>query len=242
MRTIWSLIYGVIYVLYTVPFLKKARKLESTQLTRKEYNQKVHRIPKRFGRQFFKQSGSKMIIKGEANIPDGPYLIVGNHQSYYDIFAYLGYFKDPFGFISKIEVSKIPIVRPWMKVMDCLFLDREDRRQSVKTFKNGIQLLEGGHPIAIFPEGTRSLGREMLSFQSGSFNLARKAKVPVLPVMIDGTHKILEDNHNRIKKATVYMTICDPISVDEVEQMSLDELAEETQRRIQEALDDVKVR
>ncbi|TFB13913.1 1-acyl-sn-glycerol-3-phosphate acyltransferase [Filobacillus milosensis] len=242
MRTLWSLIYGVIYVLYTALTLRKVRKLKREDYTREEYDQMIHEVPKRFARKFFKQSGSKMIVKGEENIPEGSYLIVGNHQANYDIFAYLGYFKEPFGFISKIEVSKLPIVRPWMEVMGCLFLDRDNRRQSVKTFKKGIELLRDGHPLAIFPEGTRSLGSEMLPFKSGSFSLAKKAKVPVLPVMIEGTYKIMEENKNRIKKATVHMAICEPISVEELEEMSLEEIAEETQRRIQHAMDEIKVR
>lgn len=240
MRTIWSLVYGVIYVLYTGLVLKRLKKLNREDYSRAEYNRMVHKVPKQFARQFFKQSGSKVIIKGEENIPEAPYLIVGNHQANYDIFAYLGYFKEPFGFISKIEVSKIPIVKPWMEVMDCLFLDRKNRRESVKTFKKGIELLKDDHPLVIYPEGTRSMGSEMLPFKSGSFALAKKAKVPVLPVMIEGTYKIMEENKNRIKKATVYMTICEPISVEQVENMTLDELAEETQNRIQCALNDVK--
>lgn len=236
MRTIWSLIYGVMYVLYTIPFLKRNQSLKRNDYSREEYNRIIHKVPKQFARQFFKQSGSKMMIQGEENIPKSPYLIVGNHQSYYDIFAYLGYFKEPFGFISKVEVSKIPVVKPWMEVMDCLFLDRKNRRQSVKTFKKGIELLKDGHPLVIYPEGTRSMGREMLPFKSGSFSLAKKANVPILPVMVDGTYGILEANKNRVKKATVHMTICDPISVEQVENMTLEELANETQNRIQNAL------
>nr|WP_279401798.1 lysophospholipid acyltransferase family protein [Piscibacillus salipiscarius] len=90
----------------------------------------------------------------------------------------------------------------------------KNRRESVKTFKKGIELLKDGHPLVIYPEGTRSMGSNMLPFKSGSLALAKKAKVPVLPVMVDGTYKIMEENQNRIKKATVYMTICEPISVE----------------------------
>nr|WP_054754428.1 lysophospholipid acyltransferase family protein [Piscibacillus salipiscarius] len=135
MRTIWSLFYGVLYVLYTVPFMKRYQKLDRDNYTRAEYNQLVHRVPKQFARKFFKQSGSTMVVCGEENIPEAPYLIVGNHQANYDIFAYLGYFKEPFGFISKVEVSKIPIVKPWMEVMDCLFLDRKIAGNRLKPLK-----------------------------------------------------------------------------------------------------------
>ncbi len=240
MRTILALIYGVSYVLYSIPFLIKAKKVNRNELSRKEYNEIVHKIPKKFGRNFLKMCGCEVIVNGEEKLPETPYLIVGNHPSDIDIFVYLGYIKEPFGFVSKIEVKKIPIVRSWMKVMDCLFLDRDDRRQSVKTFRQGIQLLKEGHPIAIYPEGTRSLGREMLPFKSGSFSLAKKANVPVIPVMVDGTYDTFEKNKFYIKPTTIYLTYCDPIYPDDYENMSLNDLATETQGRIQQAIDEVK--
>lgn len=213
--------------------------LKRDSMSREQYNEKVHRIPKAFGRGFLKAAGCNVIINGEENLPKAPYLIVGNHPSDIDIFVYLGHIKQPFGFVSKIEVKKLPIIRSWMEVMDCIFLDRQDRRQSVKTFKKGIELLKEGHPIAIFPEGTRSLGREMLPFKSGSFSLAKKAKVPVVPVMLDGTYQSFEGNNKILKSTTIHLTFCKPISVEEVEEMSLEELAEVAQGRIQKALNEV---
>ncbi|MFC0014176.1 MULTISPECIES: 1-acyl-sn-glycerol-3-phosphate acyltransferase [Allobacillus] len=240
MRTLKTLIVSIYRVLRSVPTLKKIKKMDRENYSREEYNAIVHELPKKIGRRIFKSTGSKIVVNGDEKIHDSQVLFVSNHQGNFDIFALLGYLKKPFGFISKIEVKKIPIARTWMEKMDCLFLDRKDRRQSLKTFKQGIELLKDGHSLLIFPEGTRARRDELLEFKSGSLSLARKANVPVQPVMINGTYNIMEANNNRIRKGKVYLTVCDPILPEEYEHMSLDELADETKKRIQEAMDQTK--
>ncbi|PKR76925.1 1-acyl-sn-glycerol-3-phosphate acyltransferase [Halalkalibacillus sediminis] len=240
MRSLMTIFRGIPYLFYTVLTLNKVKKLDPEKVGRARYNEEVHQIPKHFARKIFRWSGSKINVHGEDKIPDQPFLIVANHQANYDIFTLLGYFPRPFGFISKIEVKKLPIVRTWMETMDCLFLDRKNRRQSLQTFKQGIELLKGGHNLMIFQEGTRSLDGKMLPFKSGSFTLAKKAGVPVVPVMIDGTYKIMEMNGNRIKPAKVNMTVCDPIFPEDYQELTLDEMASITRERIQKAMDEVK--
>ena len=75
-----------------------------------------------------------------------------------DIPVLLGYLNKPIGFVSKAEIKKFPVVPTWMELMNCVFMDRSDRRQSLKAIKDGIELLKNGHSIVIFPEGTRSKG------------------------------------------------------------------------------------
>ncbi|WP_017186939.1 lysophospholipid acyltransferase family protein [Alkalibacillus haloalkaliphilus] len=232
MRTVWTFTYAISFLFYASRKLKQVKKT-----TTFEQQETIHQVPKYFGKQVVKRSGSEVIVTGEENIPEGSFLIVSNHQGNFDIFTLLGYFKKPFGFIAKIELSRIPVAKPWMDYMGCLFLDRNNRRQSVETFKQGIKMLEQGYNLAIFPEGTRTKSSKMGEFKSGSFSLAKKSNVPVLPVMINGTYKSMEANNNRITPGTFYLTICEPIMPEEYESMSLQELSDETQKRIQLELD-----
>ncbi len=236
MSTIRTLIVSLFVVFRSAASLKKVKQLDKEKYSTEEYQQLVQQVPKEAGRKIFKSTGSKIIVQGEEKIVDTPVLFVSNHQGNFDIFALLGFLRKPFGFISKIEVKQVPIVRTWMEVMDCLFLDRKDRRQSLKTFKRGIELLKEGHSLLIFPEGTRSKQDEMQAFKSGSLSLAKKAGVPVQPVMLRGTYRIMEANENRISKEKVYLTVCDPIMPEEYQDMSLEELSDETRTRIQEAM------
>jgi 1-acyl-sn-glycerol-3-phosphate acyltransferase len=103
-----------------------------------------------------------------------------------------------------------------MENMNCVFMDREDRRQSLQAIKDGIAKLQNGHSLVIFPEGTRSKGDKMGEFKSGSFHLALKSGVPIVPLRINGTYNILESNGNRIKPANISLEAFPPVDPAEL--------------------------
>jgi 1-acyl-sn-glycerol-3-phosphate acyltransferase len=179
-----------------------------------------------------RQTGAKVTVNGTENIPDGAVLFVSNHQSAFDIALFMALIRKPKGFVAKVESRKVPLVTPWMEYMDCLFIDRDDMRQMAQTVVDGIKVLKNGHSLVIFPEGTRSKGGPVIEFKAGSFKLATKAKVPVVPVTIDGTFKIMEANKNRIKPADVTITIHSPIETAEMTRDEQTELPEKTRQII----------
>ena len=163
-----------------------------------------------------RQTGSHVTVNGIENIPEGAVLFVSNHQSNYDIPVFMSYIRKPKGFVAKIETLKVPLLHYWMRFMDCIFIDRSDLRQQAKTVIEGIKQLQNGHSMVLFPEGTRSKGGPVGEFKAGSFKLATKAKVPIVPVTLDGTYKIMEANGWRIKPANVTVTIHPPINTAEL--------------------------
>ncbi|WP_261176916.1 1-acyl-sn-glycerol-3-phosphate acyltransferase [Anaerobacillus sp. CMMVII] len=158
--------------------------------------------------------------------------MVSNHQGNFDIPILLGFLERPIGFISKVEVKKLPIVRDWMVYMNCVFLDRQDRRQAIKAINQGAENIKKGTSIVIFPEGTRSKGMEMNPFKSGSFKLAQKAEATIVPIAINGSYRIMEKNGNRIKPAKVTVTILPNIQPEVYQQKDLKELALEVHELI----------
>ncbi|MDR4369479.1 1-acyl-sn-glycerol-3-phosphate acyltransferase, partial [Bacillus cereus] len=88
----------------------------------------------------------------------------------------------PFGFVANAVIKKFSVVPTWMDLMNCVFMDLSDRRQSLKAIKDGIELLKTGNSIVLFPAGTRSKGGEVGEFKAGSFHLAVKSGVAILPV------------------------------------------------------------
>ena len=155
-----------------------------------------------------KRSGANVTVHGLENIPDDrAVLFVSNHQSNFDIALFMSYINKPKGYISKAEMNKVPLIRTWMKYIHCVFMDRSNIKQSAKAIVQGVQNLRAGHSMVIFPEGTRSKGDKMLEFKAGSFKLATKAKVPIVPVTISGTYKLMEANNNMIKPANVELYI-----------------------------------
>lgn len=237
MRTLWTYLFAIIYALYSIFPLQKVKKASKQSLLEKEeYRDLPYAFPGKWARKTMEKTGSKVEVHGQEKFPEGPVLVVSNHQGNFDILAILGYLGKPVGFISKIEVKKLPLAPTWMEYMHCVFLDRKDKRQSVQAFRTGINYLKDGYSLVIFPEGTRSKGNVTNSFKSGSFRLATKANVPVVPVALNGTYKIMEENNNWIKPAHINIHICDPIMPEDYKDLSLDQLAELTQSKIVEAL------
>lgn len=157
--------------------------------------------------------GAKVIAIGEDRIPtDTAVLYVGNHRSYYDII--LTYLRVPrlTGYVAKKEIEKVPILKNWMRNLHCLFLDRKDIRQGLKTILEAVELVKSGISVTIFPEGTRSREPDvMLPFHAGSFKIADKGDVPIVPICIVNSSALWEDQFPRMKKATVIIEYCEPI-------------------------------
>ncbi|MBC7960467.1 MAG: 1-acyl-sn-glycerol-3-phosphate acyltransferase, partial [Vallitaleaceae bacterium] len=110
----------------------------------------------------------------------------------------------------------------WMRAQKTLFIDRDNLREGLKVIKEGIELLKNGHSIVIFPEGTRSKTAELLPFKKGSFKLATKSGVPVIPFAIKGTDDVFENNKFNLKPKTIYFTVGEPIVLSEIEDTNKD--------------------
>ncbi len=164
-------------------------------------------------------AGTKVIVKGEENIPkDTAVMYVGNHRSYFDIILTYIRVPRPTGYISKKEMNNIPLLGIWMRHLHCLFLDRKDIKQGLKTILEAIEKAKSGISICVFPEGTRNkTGEEMLPFHEGSFKIAEKAGVPIVPMTLVNTSAIFEDQFPRIKKTTVIIEYGEPVYLNKME-------------------------
>ena len=152
---------------------------------------------------------------------------MSNHQSNFDIPLFLVYVEKHKGFVAKTELKKIPILRTWMEHINCVFMDRNDLRQSVKTIIEGIKVIKEGHSLVIFPEGTRSKGGPMGEFKAGSFKLATKPKAPIVPVTIKNSSKIMEQNGNKIKPADVEIYIHPMVETVNLSKQEVDALPDQ---------------
>lgn len=165
-------------------------------------------------------SGVKITVKGKENIPaDQAVLYVGNHRSYFDILV--GYVTVPglTGFVAKKEMEKIPLLSTWMKLVNCLFLDRENLKEGLKTILAGIDQVKHGVSVWIFPEGTRNEEENllnMLPFKEGSLKIAEKSGCPVVPVAITGTAEIFEQHFPKIRPSHVTMEFGKPYLTKEL--------------------------
>ena len=235
MRSIIIILYLVIFFTVSLPFLifNYLILFINKQLAYKYCNI----VAKVWAKVLLFLAGTKITVNGLDNIPNAPVLFVSNHRSWFDIPAIYSYLPHPTGFVAKKEIRKVPILSQWMKCIDCLFIDRENIREGLKTILLGIDLLKNGHSLVIFPEGTRSKQDDMLPFKQGSLKLAERANVPIIPISIKNSDNILEKNGLNVKSARVVLTFGDPIYLNELDSQDKKASALYVQQIIQNMLD-----
>ena len=162
-------------------------------------------------------SGVKLTVIGEELVPtDEPILYIGNHRSYFDIV--ISYARCPrlTGYIANDSMLKIPLLSTWMKRLNCLFINREDIKESLKTILAGIENVKNGISMCIYPEGTRGKGADeldMLPFKEGSLKIAEKTGCKIVPMAMTGSADIFEKHMPYIRKSHVILEYGAPIDV-----------------------------
>jgi 1-acyl-sn-glycerol-3-phosphate acyltransferase len=201
-----------------------------------EYDNTLYRVVNRWANHILKVIGVNVRIKGIENLPKGNCLIVSNHQSDVDPLILIAKLNKQMGFIAKKEMLKLYVVGTWMKAINCVFIDREDIRESLKAINKGIDNLEKGYSMVIFPEGTRSRSNKLGEFKKGSMKMATKASVPLVPIVLDNVFKAFEEGNGKFRATDVNMSILEPINVSELSKEEKANLAEMVRERIQKEL------
>lgn len=209
-RTIIAVILFFAYLLFLAPLLLWTRYLDRKGRIA-DRDRIVTREVGKWARFVIRLAGGTVMVHGLENVPrNTPVVFIGNHQSYLDIPILLGFIDVKKAFIAKIELLSIPGLAGWMRLMQCTFLDRKDMRQSVQAIQEAVQTVRDGHPLVIFPEGTRSRGNTVGEFKAGSFKLALQAGVPIVPFTLDGSWRLFEEK-GKIQNSHVRLTIHPPI-------------------------------
>ena len=164
-------------------------------------------------------SGCHVTVIGEENIPKEAALFIGNHRSYFDIVLTYARCPDLTSYIAKIEIAKVPLLSTWMRFLHCLFLDRQDIKQGLKTILSAIDLIKNGISVFIFPEGTRCTDAEqtkLLPFHEGSFKVATKTDCLIVPVALTNTSKVFEDHIPFIRRTDIVLEYGQPFRPSEL--------------------------
>ncbi|MGK7378175.1 lysophospholipid acyltransferase family protein [Planococcus sp. 1R117A] len=226
----FSFLFG--YLPMAAVNLKKFQAQKET-LSKQEYDALIHTEPQKWAKGILKRTKSRIETSGLENLPEGPALLVANHEGNFDIPVLLSEIPKPFGFISKKEVKKFPVIPVYMEDMNCVFLDRTDRRSAYKSITDTAQKLKDGHSILIFPEGTRSKGEGISDFKTGFVRIAKDAGVPIVPIAIHGTSDIMEKNNNKIRPGHVTIRVLEPILAETVEKTEAKQLIELVRKTVE---------
>jgi 1-acyl-sn-glycerol-3-phosphate acyltransferase len=164
-------------------------------------------------------------------LPKGPYLIVSNHTSYFDIFVMYSILPTHrFLFMGKSEILGYPLMKTFFKRLN-IPVYRNDRMKAAKSFIQAKNAVKEGWSIVIFPEGgipDENLP-EMIPFKDGAFKLSKHAQIPIVPItfldhyhMFSDPDQVLGYAHPGVSR--IYMH--DAISIEQQNAMSESELSE----------------
>ncbi len=140
-----------------------------------------------------------------------PRVIVTNHSSAADIPTLISALPIDFRRIAKREVLSLPFLGKAMEVRGNIAVATDDRSGGAKAMKKSITYINRGKSILIFPEGTRSKGKKIGQFKQGAFLIAKKAKIPLLPVVIWGTDVMMPKGEGVVASAGVCVKVLESI-------------------------------
>lgn len=163
--------------------------------------------------------GTKTTVIGYDRIPKNEaVLFIGNHRSYFDIVIAYSVMPGLTGFVSKKEIDRVPILRTWMKLLYCPFLDRKNIKEGLKTILQGIEYIKAGISIVIFPEGTRNtMEHGMISFKEGSLKIAEKSGCKIIPMVQNNTAGCFEKQFPKVRSAHTVLEFGEPIDLKALE-------------------------
>ncbi|ABL84187.1 MULTISPECIES: lysophospholipid acyltransferase family protein [unclassified Nocardioides] len=146
----------------------------------------------------FRLLGQRIVLSGTEHVPrSGGVLLACNHIGYVD-FVYGGLAANPSGrlvrFMAKREIFDHPVGGPVMRSMHHIEVDRGE---GLASFHTAVEYLRGGEAVGIFPEATISRAMELKEFKTGAVRIAAAAGVPLLPVVLWGTQRMLTKDHPR---------------------------------------------
>jgi 1-acyl-sn-glycerol-3-phosphate acyltransferase len=120
-----------------------------------------------------------------------PHILTANHASYLDGVLLFAYLPQPHSFAIKIEIAAFAPLRFFLTRIGMRFVDRVDAHKNITQTRRLIELLQKGSKLAFFPEGTFQREPGLLPFRLGAFRVASLAQVPVVPLVIRGSRKVL---------------------------------------------------
>jgi len=169
--------------------------------------------------------GVKVELVGEDKLPEGGFLLVGNHLSDFDpMTAMCALKRRGLTFVTKKENGDIPVAGRIILGSGCISLDRSDDKQGLVVIRQVVRRIRAGEAIGIYPEGTRSKTGKLLPFRVGCFKAAQWAKCPLVVLKTKGTENIGKNFF--FHKTAVTLTVAAVLPYDEIAEMDTQQIGD----------------
>jgi 1-acyl-sn-glycerol-3-phosphate acyltransferase len=176
------------------------------------------------GKLALRLAGILVGAEGLENIPAGVCIFVGNHSSNVDPPAVAGVIPRRVALLGKKEVFRIPILGRAMRLGNIVSVDRSNRQAARKSLEEAAEHLRRGVSFLIFPEGTRSPDGRLGFFKKGTFIMAIRARVPIVPVSVVGAQHIMPKGSLALRPGEVRVRFHAPVDASAYRLDQKDEL------------------
>lgn len=162
-------------------------------------------------------TGMNVSVKGIEHLKDKKsYVLISNHQSFMDIVVLFTIYPSTLRMVVKKEILYIPIFGWILWWLRFIYIDRGNRRKSLRSIDKGAAQIKKDMSVLLFPEGTRSIDGALQPFRPGSFIMAIKSQVPIIPITVSGTINVMHKNDpfQLTLNRSVKVIISPPINTD----------------------------
>jgi 1-acyl-sn-glycerol-3-phosphate acyltransferase len=164
-------------------------------------------------RNWLRLSGMKVRVRGKEHLdPNQTYVFISNHRSYLDTATLFHYLDRRIGILAKKELLKVPILGVGMGFVNVMAIDRSNRERALQTTEEATARIRSGISFGVFAEGTRAKPGEFLPFKKGAFYMAAQAGVPIVPVAMKNTDKLMGKGTGIAKPGVIEMVLLPPVS------------------------------
>ncbi|HNP63850.1 MAG TPA: lysophospholipid acyltransferase family protein [Woeseiaceae bacterium] len=189
-------------------------------------------------RTIFVLAGVKVTVRGIDNLPPDSSIVVANHASFIDGILLNGYLPSRFRFVIKGEMRDIPVVHFLLRRSGSKFVERKEASGSSRDARQLVKAARGGESLGFFPEGTFRLEPGVARFRAGAFVAAVKGELPVVPIAISGTRKMLPADCWLPRRTELFIDVLPAIAPGDEDYGDHRQLAEASRQQIIAALDE----
>jgi 1-acyl-sn-glycerol-3-phosphate acyltransferase len=168
------------------------------------------RITRGWGRAVLALSGIRVSVHGAEHVPAGPAVFAANHGSALDIPILFGFLPAPFRIIHKRSLYLVPVLGLYLLLAGHVGIDRSNPFRARRSLDAAARRIAEGTSVVVFPEGTRSTDEAVRHFKRGSFVLAVRAGVPVVPVSLVGVKRVAPGGFLQLRPGTVGLALHAP--------------------------------
>lgn len=189
-------------------------------------------------------SRTRVEIEGLENVNAlRPQVFVANHSGLHDILSLAAFLPIQFRWIAKKSLFRVPFMGWHMRRSGYIAVDRDNPREAARSIIEAAKEIQSGINAIAFPEGTRSKTGKLAKFQSGAFSLALRTGVPLVPISIDGSYRVIVPGTLEVNPGTIIRIKIDrPVDLSTYAKVEKHRLMDDVFRTMSRSLEELRAR